>query len=258
MNCEAFRASLGDLIDGSLPEAERQALEAHAATCDACRAVLDDLRRIKSVAASLDAPPPRDIVWTRIAASLSNEPEFAKGAERPRVTPIAAHRPRSARLPKYWLPAAAALIAAVALSLWMLRRPSPGEITAGNQPAPADSSASDQRQLVDSVEAELALAAEHYEKAIAGLEHAANADESPLDPQVMATLKANLDVIDRAITESRTAVRAQPESEVARESLFEAFRRKMSLLQDTIALMNEVRKGDPAGAARAAEGLNKS
>jgi hypothetical protein len=53
-------------------------------------------------------------------------------------------------------------------------------------------------------------------------------------------------------------LQAQPESQVAQQSLFEAFRRKVSLLQDTIALMNELRKGNQAGAARVAEGLNKS
>ncbi len=45
---------------------------------------------------------------------------------------------------------------------------------------------------------------------------------------------------------------------MAQESLFDAFRRKVSLLQDTIALMNEMRKGNQAGAARIAEGPNKS
>lgn len=74
----------------------------------------------------------------------------------------------------------------------------------------------------------------------------------------MTTLKANLGVIDQAINESRTALRAQPANQLAQESLFEAFRRKVALLQDTIALMNEMRKGDSAGAAQLIEGINKS
>ena len=53
---------------------------------------------------------------------------------------------------------------------------------------------------------ELDQAAAHYEKAIAGLEQVANASDSPLDPELMATLKANLGVIDQAINESRTAL----------------------------------------------------
>ncbi len=86
----------------------------------------------------------------------------------------------------------------------------------------------------------------------------ANASDSPLDPELMTTLKANLGVIDQAINDSRTALKAQPANQLAQESLFEAFRRKVALLQDTIALMNEMRKGNQAGAARVAESLNKS
>ena len=41
------------------------------------------------------------------------------------------------------------------------------------------------------------------------------------------------------------------------QSLFDAFRRKVALLQDTISLMNEMRKGNPARATAIASGLNK-
>ena len=44
----------------------------------------------------------------------------------------------------------------------------------------------------------------------------------------------------------------------AQDSLFEAFRSKIVLLQDTISLINEVRKGNQAEAARIADGMNKS
>ena len=65
-------------------------------------------------------------------------------------------------------------------------------------------------------------------------------------------------MIDQAIDESRAALKAEPQSTIARDSLFQALRRKVDLLQDTIALMNEMRKGDAAGAASIVESLNKS
>jgi hypothetical protein len=108
------------------------------------------------------------------------------------------------------------------------------------------------------VEADLRAAEQHYERAIAGLEKIASADERTLDPQVAATLKKNLEIIDGAIAESRLALRSEPQSAPARESLFEALRRKMSLLQDTIALMNEMRKGNQAGTSQILESLQKS
>ena len=65
-------------------------------------------------------------------------------------------------------------------------------------------------------------------RAITNLEQVAKASDSPLDPEVMATLRKNLQVIDSAIDESRTALRTQPDSQFAQESLFDAFRRKVS------------------------------
>ena len=84
------------------------------------------------------------------------------------------------------------------------------------------------------------------------------ADGNCLNCVAAAKLASSMGVIDKAITESRAALVAQPASRVAQQSLFDAFRRKVALLQDTIALMNELRKGDQAGAARDASGLNKS
>ena len=63
--------------------------------------------------------------------------------------------------------------------------------------------------------------------------------------------------IDQAISESRAALRAEPASEPARESLIESFKAKMGLLQDTVALINEMRKGNDAGAARIVSGLKQ-
>jgi hypothetical protein len=45
---------------------------------------------------------------------------------------------------------------------------------------------------------------------------------------------------------------------MAQESLFEAFRRKVGLLQDTVALINEMRKGNQAEAAKIIGSMNKS
>ena len=75
---------------------------------------------------------------------------------------------------------------------------------------------------------------------------------------MLATLRKNLELIDGAIDESRAALQSQPGSRAAQESLFDAFRRKVALLQDTIALMNEMRKGDEAATARIVGGLSKS
>jgi hypothetical protein len=58
-----------------------------------------------------------------------------------------------------------------------------------------------------------------------------------------------------AIADSSAAVHAEPTSVAAREALFDALKQKVSLLQDTISLINEMRKGNNVGAAQV---LNKS
>ena len=74
---------------------------------------------------------------------------------------------------------------------------------------------------------------------------------------VVAIGEVGADVVFLA-AESRAALKSEPQSTVARDSLFNALRRKVAVLQDTISLMNEMRKGDAAGAAQVLEGVNKS
>jgi hypothetical protein len=107
------------------------------------------------------------------------------------------------------------------------------------------------------VEADLREAETHYERAFRGLEQIATAEKGTLDPATAAALQKNFAVIDQAINESRAAVRAQPTSEPARDSLMENFKTKIGLLQDTVALINEMRKGNEAGTARIVSGLKQ-
>lgn len=248
MTCETFRQSLEALLDGDLDTARREALEAHLATCDTCRPLTADLQQIRQLAGTLERhAPPRD-AWKRLSAQLAQETPFQQAAAAAATASRTSHWTWSA------LAAAASLAIIVGgglfvLKTWTTPTPQQAGVGAGN---------AESRRLVESVESELQQAADHYKKAIEGLQAVANAPDSPLDPETTATLHTNMAVIDKAIDESQAALSAQPESQVAQQSLFEAFRRKVSLLQDTIALMNELRKGNQAGAARIAEGLNKS
>jgi hypothetical protein len=104
---------------------------------------------------------------------------------------------------------------------------------------------------------ELEAAAGHYDKAIQELEQIAKSDGGALDPQLAGVLQKNLQVIDQAIGESRAALKAQPASADAQDSLFDAMRSKVALLQQTVELINEMRKGNQAEAGRLIRGLNQ-
>jgi Putative zinc-finger len=232
---------INDYVDNALPEADRAEVERHVAACEACRLLVDDLRAIAQAAASLEPLDPPSGVWPRIAS------EIHEGAPRAR-----------ARTSWTWLAAAAVLALATIVGLRMgpLSRRGAGESrpTASASGARAAASGADTARTV---ETELRQAEEHYDKAITGLEQIANANQSAFDPGTAATLHKNLAVIDQAISESRAAVHAEPNSEPAQQSLLENFRTKIAVLQDTVALINEMRKGNEAGAARIVSDLKQ-
>jgi hypothetical protein len=232
---------LNEYVDETLGAAERADVERHLASCAACRSLVDDLREIRSTAKALEYREPPARAWSRLERAIKLEHEARQS------TPNALNT-RVLRSSSFWA-AAAAIVIAVGLGLrFWPAAPRPTE-TAPVPPA-ADAGAV-------SVEAELRAAEEHYQKAIAGLEQIANAGKGSLDTQTAATLQKNLSVIDQAISESRAAVRAQPASEPAQQSLLESFKAKLALLQDTVALINEMRKGNEAGPARIGSGLRQ-
>ena len=92
--------------------------------------------------------------------------------------------------------------------------------------------------LVRSAATELQLAEQHYQNAITALEKLTVNRDNALDPMVAAEIALSLQSIDRAIDDSRAALKTQPDSFVAQTSLLEALRMKVALLQETVTLMN--------------------
>lgn len=252
MECARYLEAIHELADGVLGPIRRAELQLHLDECDACRALADDLVRLRSLTTSLDRPAPPDRVWLQIAGRLRQEGRVTAPAT------VSGRMGRQAVL----LAIAAALVIAVGASLVLLvpgfrasRQPSPPTNAAPGAASQGNAATAD---AVQSVETEFRLAEQHYQNAIIKLEQAAKSEEGAFDAQTAAMLQKNLQVIDQAIAESRAALRTEPQSAPARDSLFDALKRKVVMLQDTIALMNEMRKGDSAGAAQLIEGINKS
>jgi anti-sigma factor RsiW len=244
MNCEDLNEALVDLVDGRLDGAGQRTVERHLEGCGNCRALVEDLRSIRAAAFMLDRREPNAETWSKVKAAVAAEP-----APRGRLLDMGLRR-GGVNWP-VWLGAAAALILATVIGLLPLmnRTPPPHDDTtpqAGTEPAEI---------TVESVTAEFEAAEKHYQKAIDDLQTIANKDTGELDPQVAAVLQKNLTVIDQAITESRAALRSQPSSANAQSGLFDALRSKVALLQQTVELINEMRKGNQAEAGRRAQTL---
>lgn len=244
MFCSQYSEAIQELADGTLGPVRRAELQTHLDTCEGCRALAADLQKIKSAAAGLDPmmPPPR--VWQSIANGLRAEGRVA-------AAPVS--RARSVAV----LAIAASLLLAVGGSLYMLRTYQ-SSATSGSSAIASNQGNAPAADPVQSITDDLAAADRHYESAISKLQEAVENDDGTIDPQTAEILQKNLQVIDHAIAESRSALQSEPQSAPARESLFDALRKKVSLLQDTIALMNEMRKGNPAGAAQLVDPDSKS
>ena len=232
--------TLNDYAEEALAGPGRAEVERHLEVCDACRAVVEDFRAIRRAASSLPAVPPPPSAWNHLQEAIRRE-----GA------PGTVRRERWAPTPAQlgWFGIAAALVLATIVGLRMGPF-GPGTASVGSS-ATSTSTAGD----VESVESELRQAEEHYTKAITGLQQIASEGEGELDPETAATLQKTLAVVDQAISESRAAVRSEPTNETAQQSLLENFSTKIALLQDTVSLINEMRKGNDAGAAEIVSGL---
>jgi anti-sigma factor RsiW len=244
MACQQYLNSIHELVDGTIGAIRRAELEQHLDGCEACRALVSDLERIRDAAGALPEMRPPDRVWLQLAGRLRQEGRI--------TTAIAPERPN--RTYAAWLAIAAALVIAVGSAVLLLvpraTTPAPSQVT-----APAATGSGADVKSVETVQNEVDAAQQQFEKAIADLEKVAKANQQALDPGTSATIEKNLGIIDQAIAENRAAVKSEPASVAARETLFDALRQKVSLLQDTIALINEMRKGNNAAAAQL---VNKS
>jgi hypothetical protein len=257
MDCKRYRDAIQELADGTIGPVRKAELQTHLDQCDDCRALAADMRKIRDAAATLDRPVPSDRVWRGIAAQLQKEGRVTAAAPRRRHTAL--------------LALAAALVLAVGGALYVLMplrgtNPAPvaengnaagtsTETAAATDPARGNAGGTD---AVQSIADDLKIAEQHYQSAITKLEQVTKANDGTIDPQTAAVIQNNLKVINNAIADSREALKSDPQNRVAQDSLFDALRQKVTLLQDTIALMNEMRKGNSAGAAQIIQGGNKS
>jgi len=234
---------LQELVDGTLGAIRSAELQQHLDSCPECRALHDDLRRIHDAAAALRPVVPPDHIWLQIAGRLRQE---GRVHDRPAAA--------SARRAQYvWLAIAATLVLAVGAALFLVLSRGATPPT----PAVADSNAAGIDSVQSGVE-DLRKAEQLLQSGVAKLKEGLGSDKQTLPPAVATTLDRNLQILDQAIAENSSALQQDPQNVAARNGLFDLLQRKISLLQDTITLMNEMRKGNAAGVAQVVDSPNKS
>jgi len=200
---------LSEYIDGELDATEREALEAHLATCGHCYAILGDLRQVVARAKTLQDTAPATNLWTGIAREIRREQAPAR---RDRLV-----RRRFSLTVGQLLAASIALMLISGSGAWLALRPQPvadgGRL--GNREALA--------RQVDWTG--------RTDEAIADLQTALAQNEKRLDTATVRIVRQNLAIIDRAIADARVAVQNDPGNAYLNLHLATTMRRKVELLR---------------------------
>lgn len=221
---------LDDYVGGELPPREERDVRRHLMQCDGCRAEEQALRALLDEAAALPETlaPPRDL-WQDIAPRLQARTETVAGT----VEGVRSIRPRTARPLSGWMLAAASLALVVTTSFATLRLSGGG---ANETALPAQQAQAAATTGTPTALASFAPAEQEYAKAIGDLETVLEQHRERLAPQTVATLEANLRLIDQAIRASRDALAADPNSPALARMLNDAYDAKVTVLRRAVSL----------------------
>ena len=271
LNCTAIDDRLADYLEGDLGPAERQAVEAHLASCVRCSALVRDLQQIRDEAAELGELAPSRDLWAGVAARI--EAPIVPLA--PRVAPNVATRGRGAERLRL-AAVAAALVAVTASVTYTLtvsgRNDVRNSTVAANTIAPRDngsvpvvargdttSTVFESPSAVSSDPAPVSpdrddatangrpstqavgnssttTAASASSREIDRLRTVFLRNRSQLDPRTAAIIEANLKVIDDAIAQSKAALAQDPASRFLSNQLNNALDKKLELLRTAAQL----------------------
>jgi anti-sigma factor RsiW len=237
---------LSEYLDGELTQAEREALETHLVSCDACAETLDDLREVVSRAHALEDAPPAEDLWpgieSRIAGRAPARLVAREGARSIATAPLWWARRFELGVPQ--LAAAAVLLVALSAgAMWLAMRGttlvSAPNLTPSQTPVAVASAPATAPGVDAVVDATPALAVPEnagYDASIASLEQALAEGRGRLDPKTLRVIEQNLKIIDHALTEARGAVAADPNNSWLRSHLAATMKRKVDLLRTATLL----------------------
>jgi hypothetical protein len=219
MTCQQFDERLDEWVDGELAAEAAAEVETHLASCPLCRERERRLRQVLAHAASLprSVTPPRDL-WPGIARRVERERSWswAAGGWSP-----------------WALAAAATVVLGLAAVLWTGRVPSAVKTVEIPAASPEARLAALSSVVSDPV---LATAERQYEDAANALLEALQAQRSELQPETLAAVRANLEVIDRALAEVRQALVRNPSNPELSRMLVATHRKKVDVLRRVVKL----------------------
>jgi len=227
---------LSEFLDGGLEDEVRGGMEGHLAECGSCRAALADLEAIRDAASRLTSPPPARDLWPGIAAVIGRrEAGTHRGTEvirlptRPKEERQDRPAARGLFLTVPQMAAAAVVLAVASAALTWAAGPGIGTRDIGS-PVPT-------RDVPVSMVAEGPAPPADLVRELGALESVLTEARQQLDPNTLRILEKNLQVIERAIEDSRQALAVDPGNAFLMRHLEATYREKADYLREARDLM---------------------
>lgn len=227
-NCLEFQSLLPGYLEGE----GHAGIPAHAAKCEFCRCLLEDLEGIRKAGGELAEVEPPAAMWTSIRAALVDE-GIIREPEAPRSRWRIFSGNRSGRAGRFALVgypvplAAAAAVVLIAVALfktpgYLVHSPLPQatvytlHAAAFMQGSAAPEDTSSLRQTARQ------------------MEQAYQASLPSIDPSMRATYEKSLDSLNDEIRECQVSMQQQPENRLTQDYLSNAYAEKIQLLQTAL------------------------
>jgi anti-sigma factor RsiW len=215
--------TLNEFVDDALSAGARSRAAAHIERCAECRHTVSRLRSVIAAAPGLRQPKPAPPqAWPTIQARIEQSKHVS--------LPYSA--PRQLRRRPFPLAAAVVLfVASAALLTFVALRRSPG-------PSVVAVATPSVRQTTAALPADFAEVERRYLVTARELEGSLNEAEAKLPTETVQQVRANLGVIDSAITEVRSELVRDPANNVMRDILGKSYEQKLDFLRRASALSN--------------------
>ncbi|MGB8507881.1 MAG: zf-HC2 domain-containing protein [Pyrinomonadaceae bacterium] len=239
MNCEKCQELLSDYLDGTLDHQGRALLGAHLGECLSCDGARRELASIIGVAqesrGEFVAPPNERALWLRIRNTIEGENDFARAASPSSITPKENFVSRL--LNKRWelsFSHMAAAVSAVAVSVALVTTLGVQRLMSSPATVDAGASAISSRQKYDAmlVGSYPQTYLEPHQTNINYWQQRVQQRKASWNPRMRDSFDRSIGVLDEAVNDSLSDLRANPHDEVAEEMLNSALRDKMELLRE--------------------------
>jgi hypothetical protein len=225
MLCSDCQELLSDYIDGILELGEQAKIEAHISHCNTCLSVRDDLLQIIHFSKSLPLHSPSGAVWNRIKSEIEAGGKRGLSAQVGRFWAKVSSQGLGLR--GGWAAAAAVIISISALVFVYQKEQTGPQATVSSNQAQINGSGNQSSKDQDAMDSNL----RDMEQRINNLKAVVDERSAGWNPQIKSSFNKDMSYIDQTLAQCHHDLSDNPQDDVARELMLNAYREKVRLLE---------------------------